>query len=168
MMKPPVSCVSIHLTDPWSANSSCVYEDALFEMEVRRIVQEHTLPQPLFLFWAPHIVHGPAQLPKAAFDALDFIGETDGPKSRDRHNYLGRVHYIDAAFGRFVAQLKDRGMHENAVIAMSADNGGPLGSANKYPLKGGTHSNWQGGIRVNSFISGGALPPAVRGTVSTS
>ena len=47
-----------------------------------------------------------------------------------------------------------------------ADNGGPFGSANNFPLKGGKHSNWQGGVRVNAFLSGGALPQAVRGTVS--
>ena len=57
-------------------------------------------------------------------------------------------------------------MYDNAVIVMSADNGGPLGSANNFPLKGGKHSNWQGGVRVNSFISGGALPVSVRGTIS--
>ena len=85
-------------------------------------------------------VHGPAQLPKAAFDALDFIAASDGEASRNRQNYLGRVHYIDAAFGRFVAQLEARDMYQNSIIAMSADNGGPLGSANNYPLKGGKHS----------------------------
>lgn len=32
-----------------------------------------------------------------------------------------------------------------------------------YPLRGGKASNWQGGIRVNSWVSGGALPAAMRG-----
>jgi arylsulfatase I/J len=91
---------------------------------------------------------------------------TEGPSARTRQNYLGRVHYIDTAFGRFVAQLQARGMYDKAVIAMSADNGGPLGSANNFPLKGGKHSNWQGGVRVNAFLSGGALPASVRGTTS--
>ena len=85
-------------------------------------------------------VHGPAQLPKVAFDALDFIAKSDGEASRNRQNYLGRVHYIDAAFGRFVAQLEAKNMYRNSIVAMSADNGGPLGSANNYPLKGGKHS----------------------------
>ena len=167
-MKPPQSCraQTANATAPWPANASCVYEDALFEAEVRRIVAEHPLPQPLFLFWAPHIVHGPAQLPKAAFDALDFITSNDGEPSRNRQNYLGRVHYIDAAFGRFVAQLQARGMYDNAVIAMSADNGGPLGSANNFPLKGGKHSNWQGGVRVNAFLSGMASAARVSVLVS--
>lgn len=92
----------------------------------------HPLPQPLFLFWAPHIVHGPAQLPKSAFEALDFIEAANGPGARARQNYLGRVKYIDAAFGRLVAHLTQRGMYSNTVIAMSADNGGPLGSANNW------------------------------------
>ena len=103
-----------------------MYEDALFEAEVHRIVAQHLLPKPLFLFWAPHIVHGPAQLPQSAFDALEFIEASEGLSARNRQNYLGRVHYIDAAFGRLVAQLTERGMYDNTLIAMSADNGTAL------------------------------------------
>ena len=120
-LKPPRSCTVQNTSAPWPANASCVYEDALFESEVRRIVAEHPLPQPLFLFWAPHIVHGPAQLPESAFEALDFITEADGPKAAGRQNYLGRVHYIDAAFGRLVTQLEDRGMYNDTIIVMSAE-----------------------------------------------
>jgi hypothetical protein len=63
-LKPPASCAAqtTNLTAPWPANTSCVYEDALFESEVRRIIAAHPLPQPLFLFWAPHIVHGAASV----------------------------------------------------------------------------------------------------------
>ena len=34
-------------------------------------------------------------------------------------------------------------------------------------LRGGKFSNWEGGIRVNAFISGGFIPPAARGTVQS-
>jgi arylsulfatase A-like enzyme len=39
------------------------------------------------------------------------------------------------------------------------------GSTN-YPLRGGKYSDWEGGIRVAAFASGGFLPPAARGTVN--
>merc|ERR1712217_864677 len=34
---------------------------------------------------------------------------------------------------------------------------------NNYPLRGGKHSNWQGGMRTQTFVSGGFLPASVRG-----
>ena len=37
------------------------------------------------------------------------------------------------------------------------------GAANNYPFRGGKASNWEGGIRVPAFISGGAVPAARRG-----
>jgi hypothetical protein len=62
----------------------------------------------------------------------------------------------------------------------TADNGGPVfgqgsgctvcdgsAGANNYPLRGGKHSNWEGGIRANALVSGGLIPPALRGTTLT-
>jgi len=59
-------------------------------------------------------------------------------------------------------------------VAFSADNGGPVywsidkawnggGGANNWPLLGGKASNWEGGVRVAAFVSGGLVPAAMRG-----
>ena len=37
--------------------------------------------------------------------------------------------------------------------------------ANNFPLRGGKYSNFEGGIRVNAFVSGGYLPESVKGTI---
>ena len=83
-------------------------------------------------------------------------------------------------------QLKDKGMWNMTLMILHADNGGytkALGpcsdgtdpvkgvtcmtgeaGANNFPLRGGKYSFFEGGIRANSFASGGLLPTAVRGT----
>ena len=55
------------------------------------------------------------------------------------------------------------------TVTAPRSNGGPVyfngaGGANNWPLKGGKMGNWDGGIRVNAWVSGGFLPPKVRGT----
>ena len=65
--------------------------------------------------------------------------------------------------------LKVKGMWEETIIVFSGDNGGWVsknGTAggNNYPLAGGKYNNWEGGIRMNSFVSGGFLPEVVRGS----
>merc|ERR1719353_379675 len=56
------------------------------------------------------------------------------------------------------------GSGENTDIGhgTACDNG--EAGANNYPLRGGKYSNFEGGIRVNAFASGGYLPTAVRGS----
>ena len=52
-------------------------------------------------------------------------------------------------------------------VFADADNGGNLGaSGHNYPLRGGKYTLFEGGTRVSAFLSGGALPAAVRGTTS--
>ena len=62
--------------------------------------------------------------------------------------------------------IKDKGIWDNLLFVISSDNGGPVypgGGANNYPLKGGKATDWQGGIRVNGFVSGGYLLEKMRG-----
>lgn len=79
------------------------------------------------------------------------------------------VNYLDDSVGVVVDALKSRGMMDNVLIAFSSDNGGPVygngtSGANNWPLRGGKASNWEGGIRVNGWVSGGALASIHRGT----
>jgi len=64
--------------------------------------------------------------------------------------------------------LRQRGMWDNTFLVFSSDNGGPVynggsAGANNFPLRGGKASNFQGGIRVNSWVGGGIIPQSMRG-----
>lgn len=155
-------CTQAHqsATNP---SQQCTYEDALFEDRMTHIIKNHTGDKPLFLFWSTHIVHGPLQVPQATLDNFtSFI-----PDLR-RATYHSMVHWIDGAIGRVTRLMKEQGLWENTLMVLSADNGGPIGGgSNNYPFRGGKFSNWEGGIRVNAFMSGGFVPPHARGTIQT-
>jgi arylsulfatase I/J len=84
------------------------------------------------------------------------------------------VNYMDTALGQIVTKLKSKGMWENTLMVVTSDNGGPTywlpppaetyGGADNNPLKGGKLSDWEEGIRVNAFVTGGAVPAAKRGS----
>jgi arylsulfatase I/J len=143
--------------------AGCEYEDAKFTRRVLEIVAQHDPAQPLFLFWAPHSVHVPLEVPTAYLDRFAFI---DDPQ---RRSYAAMVNFIDEAIGNVTAALQARGMWESTLLWAFADNGGPImgngvDGANNWPLRGGKYSNFQGGVRANCFVSGGAVPAGVRGT----
>ncbi len=124
------------------------YEEALFKDRVLDVIAKHDPSTPLFLYYAPHIVHDPLEVPQDYVDKFSFIDDLD------RQHYHAMVNYLDDVIGEVVTALKDKGLWDNLLLVTSTDNGGPLyigGGANNFPLKGGKMSDWQGGIRGNAF-----------------
>jgi arylsulfatase I/J len=166
-------CNGIKIVDLWDTSKPAHgvngtgpdnYEEGLFKLRVLDVINNHNTSSPLFLYYAPHIVHTPLQVPASYYDKFNFIDDVD------RHYYHAMVNYLDDIVGELVDALKKKGMWENTLFVTSSDNGGPEypgGGANNYPLKGGKLSDWQGGIRVNAFVSGGYLPEKMRGQKTT-
>lgn len=155
------------------AQAGCTYEDDLFaDYLVAGVAAHANASQPLLTYFAPHSVHVasdpglPLEVPDAALARFAFINDTS------RRFYAAMVNTVDAQIGRLVAAYKARGLWENTLAVVSADNGGlvsPDGhfGASNYPLKGGKQANWEGGVRSNALVSGGFIPPARRGAIET-
>ena len=145
----------------------CVYEEELLSKEATRIIDAHDVAAALFLFYSSHLIHVPLQVPKKYENAFAFIKD---PFRRVAH---AMANYLDDQLGEIVDALKRRGMWSNTLLTFHSDNGGEILGAgtcggNNWPLTGGKFSNWEGGIRVNAFVAGGALPVARRGTAEDS
>eukprot|EP00966_Prymnesium_polylepis_P137115 3168316-Prymnesium_polylepis.1 len=159
--------------------------DYLFLNETLSIIASHEQAQaPLFLFHAFHSIHAPLNAPAELYvdnyapapcvDMSMCFKMFGSLRGDDRRSYAAMVSWTDHAIGRVIAALKDKGMWDSTLMVVSADNGGPQylspvgyqlwGSATNLPLRGGKTSDFEGGIRVNSFVTGGLLPPARRGT----
>ena len=144
-----------------TAQAGCTYQDEVFVQRVLDVIGNHSADEPLFLFWAPHAPHDPYQAPQAYLDKFSSITQ------QERQYYSAMVNLLDDNVGRVVAALKAKGLWDNLLFVASSDNGGPEGDGyggNNWPLRGGKSSNWQGGVRVNAFAAGGAIPLARRGT----
>ena len=159
-------CGNTKVKDLWENNgpantlNETQYEEGLFRDRILDVVINHDKSTPLFLYYAPHLIHTPLQVPKHFLDQFSFI------KDSDRRYYHAMVRYLDVVVDELVDALKAREMWDNLLFVLSSDNGGPVypgGGANNYPLKGGKISDWQGGIRTNAFVVGGYLPEQMRG-----
>eukprot|EP00040_Diaphanoeca_grandis_P016465 m.84937 g.84937 ORF g.84937 m.84937 type:complete len:573 (-) comp25821_c0_seq3:107-1825(-) len=147
---------------PGAQVDGCTFVDETFAQHVVAEVLQHDTTGPLFLFWAPHTVHSPLQVPQHFHDKFKFIDDWR------RRRYHAMVNFMDTKIGDLVQSLKSQGMYDNTIIFFSSDNGGPIygdgaAGANNFPLKGGKASNWEGGIRVNGWVSGGLLKPDRQG-----
>ena len=165
-------CNGTHMVDLWDTDKPASdkngtgednYEESLFKDRLLEIITNHDPSEPLFLYYAPHIVHAPYQVPERYLKKFDFIDD------ELRQVYHAMVKYLDDVVGELIQALKTKGLWDNTLLVVSSDNGGPVGTgagANNYPLKGGKHTDWQGGVRVAAFVSGGYLPEDRRGKIT--
>ena len=164
--KAGAKCNGTMITDLWdfdapaTGENGTIYEEAMFKKHLLDVVNNHDPSIPLFLYYAPHIVHTPLQVPDDYLNKFKFIDD------KDRQIYHAMVNYLDDVVGDLTDALKKRGLWDDLLFVTSSDNGGPEypgGGANNYPLRGGKMTSWQGGIRVNAFVSGGFLPENMSG-----
>ena len=101
---------------------------------------------PFFAYLAFNAVHAPLQAPE------DEIAKFNtGNKDRDARLAMGKR--MDDAIGKVMTALKDGGVWGNTLIFFISDNGGPLAqSADNTPLRGGKHTDYEGGVRVPFLI----------------
>ena len=148
-------------------SETCVFEEEILGKEVRRIISSHDVSsKPMFLFWSMHLVHMPLQVPN---EYLERFSQIDDSYRRKMH---AMTNYVDDEIRDITLLLKERNMWNNTLLVFHSDNGGEIMAAgicggNNYPLRGGKFSNFEGGIRVNAFVSGGYLPPSRRGMRET-
>ena len=136
------------------------YEEFKFLSYVLDVIGRHSPSVPLFYNYNFHVMHSPLQVPGSFHTKFDFM--TDDSEGH-RQTYAAMVHFMDHAVGEITELLKTKGMYENTAIFFQSDNGGdsfagsPETAANNWPLRGSKMQNWQGGVRVNAFVSGGWL-----------
>jgi arylsulfatase B len=90
----------------------------------------------MLAFHAAHSIHTPLETLPDAFEHFAFIED-----SEDRRAYHSMVWNVDRDIGKIVAALKSKGMYQNSLVVLSADNGGPVymsgrGGGNNFPLRG--------------------------------
>jgi len=170
--------LGLDLIDLWNASGPAIekagtdYEESMFLEESLRVIKAHDPSVPLFMYHAFHIVHTPLQIPEQNEARFSFLC------NKHRRKYAAMVEFMDNGLGKLVDMLKMKNMWNNTLVIVTSDNGGPIygtppiptfidqavfGAANNLPLRGGKTSDWEGGIRVNAFVSGGVIPEEMRG-----
>ena len=134
------------------------YDAYDYRDDLTDIFNNHKTEDPFFLYLPLHNVHAPFQAPD---EWLNKYAENSTCKLR--HTYQAMVSVADNVTGLVVDQLKKKGMWDNTIMVVSADNGAELCAGSNYPLKGCKKTFYEGGVRSLAFATGGLIPNQMRG-----
>ena len=132
------------------------YDSYYYRDDLTNIVSNHNVEKPLFIYLPLHNIHGPLEAPDEWLDIY-----SANSTCALRRTLQAMVSVADNVTGHLVELLKKKGMWDNTLMVVSADNGG-CGSSN-YPLKGGKMGFFEGGVRSLAFVNGGLLTESRRG-----
>ncbi|KAK3280570.1 hypothetical protein CYMTET_11595 [Cymbomonas tetramitiformis] len=135
------------------------YSTHLFGDAAVGALEAHNASEPFFMYLPWQAVHDP-------YDDVPGWPYNDGNwELNATGTYRGMLWLTDVYVGKLVELLHKKGMWDNTLIVFASDNGG-RGAGVNYPYRGEKRTNYEGGMRVPAFVSGGLLPSAVRGTTS--
>lgn len=124
------------------------YTTHLIATEAARLVREHDVKKPLFLYVPFNAVHSPHQVPAEYTQPYAHLPQA-------RRTYAGMVAAMDEAVGAIVDALDRKGMRSNTLFIFSSDNGGPAPGriTDNGPYRAGKDTLYEGGVRVAAFAT---------------
>ena len=134
------------------------YSTELYASSAVARIAAHDASKPLFLYVAFQAVHSPDQVPQKYIDPYN----ASIPDAK-RRVFAGMLSALDEGVGNITAALRAAGMEESSLVIFAADNGGPIRcefstcgdatGASNFPLRGGKHSLWEGGVRLTALAA---------------
>lgn len=162
----------------WYRNNERVKEEgyttSLLGNDAVKLINEHEVATPLYLYLTFNAPHTPYQAPQEYLDQYKKIADPS------RRAYAGSITAMDDQIGRVVAALDQKKIRDNTLIIFQSDNGGTQnamfageGDMSKIKIpcdngpyrdgkgslyEGGTRvcalANWPGHIKAGSVVDG--------------
>jgi arylsulfatase B len=156
-------------------NANMTYSEDLFlERSLTWLEEARLKGNPFTLTYAAQTAHAPIDDDWPTFYPPTTWAECvqENPSYIGREYYCNKVKYLDYNWGVIVEYLKGNGMWENTLIFMTTDNGAlPYSHQTiwsdwgcNWPLRSGKVTNYEGGVKVWAGMSGGLIPPDLRGS----
>ena len=138
---------------------------------IRETVKEGK--KPFFLILGHYAVHTPIQAPKKLVEKYKakkerMYGQTPLKMRPERLNqkvplrqqnptYAAMLENLDTNVGKVIGALEELGLTKDTIIVFTSDNGGSCMPASRptsnYPLRASKGFNYEGGIKIPTFIT---------------
>jgi len=146
-------------TDRPALGMNGTYGDYMYVGHAVQTIRQHNNSIPLFYYLATEVAHMPNEAPARFLDKFN-------PATVPFRPVYAMSSIVDESLRNVTAALQANMMWETTLMVVASDNGGSLTQtkASNFPLRGGKMAWTEGGVRTTAWVTGGMLPPAMRGT----
>jgi len=135
----------------WHRNDQPIYEEGyttnLLGNEAARIIEEHDLGKPLFLYVPFNAPHAPLQATEEHLERNSHI------EVKNRRTFAAMVTNMDDAIGAIVESANKHLPRDNTLIVFFSDNGGLVRFGSNGKLRDGKGTLYEGGVRVPAIMA---------------
>ena len=141
-----------------------------FREELKRVMKIRSDTMPFFLYVALQAMHVPSPGPTVLDPYIQrYYGRGINDPPFVEANAL--ITMADVQLGEMRTALHHANEWDKTLLIHMSDNGGAVvyqdmhhAQGTNWPLRGFKRTYFEGGVRVPAFVTGGAVPPAARGT----
>lgn len=122
------------------------YSTHLIANEAVRVIENHDVSHPLFLYVPFNAPHTPLQVPD------EYTHDYEEIENQARRKFAGMVACLDESIGKIFDAATAHLSVDNTMIFFCSDNGGIPRLGSNGPLKGKKGTVYEGGVRVPAVV----------------
>ena len=159
----------------YDVDSATEYSTNIYRIRAVDAINAHDYDSsPMFMYlsfqspsapFADHVTSYASQIPSSMMKTTTYNFITSTYPGKEQQEYFKALAVLDDSVAAIFSALDEKGAKDSTFVIFTSDNGGcPVAGGRNTPLRGMKGSLFEGGVKVDAFISSPLIPYTLYGS----